>query len=88
MDKEEIKAKRRALYQEAKKRRDEDPNYLAQKERARAMRKEQYQAHKNKLKEEKKKLRAAEVSSRDEEIAKAAGIFEQLRLLKFDQEKS
>lgn len=84
MNKEELKAKRKEAYQKAKAVRDNDPVYLAKKERARLMRKEQYRAFRNKIKEEKLADKKALQKARDEEIAKAAGLFEQLRLLKFE----
>lgn len=85
MDKEEIKARRKEAYQQAKKQREEDPSYQAMKEKAKAMRKEQYQAFKKKIKDSKQQAKKARQAERDEELAKALGLFEQLRLLKFDQ---
>jgi|HubBroStandDraft_6_1064221.scaffolds.fasta_scaffold1040291_1 hypothetical protein len=84
MNKEELKAKRKEAYQKAKEKRDLDPKYIALKEKARQERKAQYQEYKNKLKQEKEAERQKQKDLRDEEIAKEAGLFEKLKLLKWD----
>ncbi len=84
MNKDELKALRKAAYQKAKEARDKDPEYLLLKEKMKEARKAHYQAFKKKLKEDKEAARLERQKARDEELMEAFGLKEKLRLIKFE----
>ncbi len=84
MDKEQIKALRKAAYQKAKAARDNDPEYQAMKAKANEERRARYKAHKEKLKSAKEADRLERQRKKDEALMEAFGLKEKLQLLKFD----
>lgn len=84
MDKEHIKAVRKAAYQKAKAARDNDPEYQAMKAKAKEERQSRYKAHKEKLKNAKEAQRLERQREKDEALMEAFGLKEKLQLLKFE----
>lgn len=84
MTKEEIKAKRKEAYLRAKAQRDNDPNYLALKEKLKIARRAKYRAYVEKQKAKIEALRIKRQQMRDDELAESFGLKEKLTLLKFD----
>lgn len=87
MDKEEIKALRKAQYQAAKKARDNDPHYQALKAQVKEEQRARYRAFKAKQKQEKESARLKRQQEKDDLLIEAFGL-EKLRLLKFDDHQN
>ncbi len=84
MDKEQLKAMRKAAYQKAKAARDNDPEYQAMKTKVKEEQRARYRALKQKIKDEKEAARIERQRVKDELLMEAFGLKERLRLLKFD----
>ncbi|MCA9508277.1 MAG: hypothetical protein KC505_07655 [Myxococcales bacterium] len=84
MDKEKLKALRKAAYQKAKADRENDPEYQAMKAKVKEERKARYKAYKQQLKDAKEAARIERQRKKDQELMEIFNLKEKLQLLKFD----
>lgn len=82
MSKEEIKEKRKKLYQELKAKRDNDPEYVAMKQKAKKERQKKYQEYKEQIKAQKNAEKEQRQKQKDQVLADMFDLTPKLKLIK------